>query len=63
MQKRAFEKTGLIPRSIIRTFDRFKKQLLYGSESFSVSKMFIDINFCSSFSKFFCKKFFAYAIY
>ena len=27
MAKRAIEQTGLIPRSIIRTFERFKKQL------------------------------------
>ena len=27
MEKRAFEQTGLVPRSIIRTFDRFRKQL------------------------------------
>ena len=27
MKKRAVEQTGLIPRSIIRTFERFRKQL------------------------------------
>nr|YP_009106368.1 chloroplast enveloppe membrane protein [Fusochloris perforata]AIT95157.1 chloroplast enveloppe membrane protein [Fusochloris perforata] len=32
MQKRAFEQTGLVPRSILRTFDRFRKQLLPGAE-------------------------------
>ena len=32
MEKRAFEQTGLIPRSIIRTFDRFRRQLLKGAE-------------------------------
>lgn len=30
---RAFEQTGLVPRSIIRTFDRFRRQLLNGAES------------------------------
>ena len=28
MAKKAVEQTGLIPRSIIRTFDRFRKQLV-----------------------------------
>lgn len=42
MQKRAFEKTGLIPRSIIRTFDRFKKQLLYGSENLIIQEFRIS---------------------
>nr|YP_009105951.1 chloroplast enveloppe membrane protein [Gloeotilopsis sterilis]AIT94744.1 chloroplast enveloppe membrane protein [Gloeotilopsis sterilis] len=32
MEKQAFEQTGLIPRSIIRTFDRFKKQIFPGGE-------------------------------
>jgi hypothetical protein len=32
MRKRAIEQTGLIPRSIIRTFDRFQKQLFPGVE-------------------------------
>jgi hypothetical protein len=32
MSKRAVEQTGLIPRSIIRTFERFKQQLLPGAE-------------------------------
>jgi len=32
MNKRAVEQTGLIPRSIIRTFERFRKQLLPGAE-------------------------------
>jgi len=32
MTKRAVEQTGLIPRSIIRTFERFKKQLFPGAE-------------------------------
>ncbi len=33
MEKRAFEQTGLVPRSIIRTFDRFRRQLLKGAEA------------------------------
>lgn len=33
MEKRAFEQTGLVPRSIIRTFDRFRRQLLNEAES------------------------------
>lgn len=33
MARRAFEQTGLIPRSIIRTFDRFRKQLFKGGKS------------------------------
>ena len=33
MEKRAFEQTGLVPRSIIRTFDRFRRQLLNKAES------------------------------
>ena len=33
MEKRAFEETGLVPRSIIRTFDRFRRQLLNGAET------------------------------
>jgi hypothetical protein len=32
MEKETFEQTGLIPRSIIRTFDRFRKQLFPGAE-------------------------------
>lgn len=32
MEKQAFEQTGLVPRSIIRTFDRFKKQIFPGGE-------------------------------
>ncbi len=31
-EKKAFEPTGLVPRSIVRTFERFKQQLLPGSE-------------------------------
>ena len=33
MARRAFEQTGLIPRSIIRTFDRFRKQLFKGGKT------------------------------
>ena len=33
MEKRAFEQTGLVPRSIIRTFDRFRRQLLKGADA------------------------------
>jgi len=33
MEKQAFEQSGLIPRSIIRTFDRFRKQLFPGAEN------------------------------
>lgn len=32
MEKRAFEPTGLVPRSIARTFERFGQQLLPGTE-------------------------------
>lgn len=38
MQKEAFEPTGLIPRSIIRTFDRFLQQLLPGSEGIALQE-------------------------
>jgi len=33
MKKKTFEERGLIPRSIIRTFDRFRKQLSTGVEN------------------------------
>ena len=33
MARRVFEQTGLIPRSIIRTFDRFRKQLFKGGKT------------------------------
>jgi hypothetical protein len=36
MQREAFEPTGLVPRSIIRTFDRFLQQLLPGTESIAL---------------------------
>lgn len=38
MQKEAFEPTGLIPRSIIRTFDRFVQQLLPGTEKIAIQE-------------------------
>ena len=42
MTKRAIEQTGLIPRSIIRTFDRFKKQLFPGSEMLVIQEFRIS---------------------
>ena len=49
MARRAYERTGLIPRSIIRTFDRFRKQLFTGGEtavihSFRVSRYQIIVS-------------------
>ena len=38
MHKEAFEPTGLIPRSIIRTFDRFCQQLLPGTEQIAIQE-------------------------
>ena len=38
MQKSAFERTGLVPRSIIRTFDRFRRQLLPGAEDLVIQE-------------------------
>jgi CemA family len=38
MGKQLFEQTGLIPRSIIRTFDRFKKQLITESETIVIDE-------------------------
>nr|YP_010732102.1 chloroplast enveloppe membrane protein [Massjukichlorella minus]WDY13016.1 chloroplast enveloppe membrane protein [Massjukichlorella minus] len=38
MQKKVFERTGLIPRSIIRTFDRFLQQLLPGTEKLAIQE-------------------------
>ena len=35
-EKRAFEPTGLVPRSIVRTFERFRQQLLPGSEGAAI---------------------------
>ena len=38
MEKQAFEPTGLIPRSIIRTVDRFVQQLLPGREKIALQE-------------------------
>ena len=42
MAKRAVEQTGLIPRSIIRTFERFKKQLFPGAEMLVIQEFRIS---------------------
>lgn len=42
MAKQAIEQTGIIPRSIIRTFDRFRKQLLSGSEKLVIQEFRIS---------------------
>jgi hypothetical protein len=42
MTKQAIEQTGLIPRSIIRTFDRFRKQLLPGAEKLVIQEFRIS---------------------
>ena len=42
MEKKAFEQTGLIPRSIIRTFDRFRKQILPGAETVVIKEFRIS---------------------
>lgn len=42
MPKQAIEQTGIIPRSIIRTFDRFRKQLLPGSEKLVIQEFRIS---------------------
>nr|WIL95516.1 Proton extrusion protein PcxA [Picochlorum sp. BH-2019] len=42
MAKRAIEQTGLIPRSIIRTFERFKKQLFPGVEMLVIQEFRIS---------------------
>jgi hypothetical protein len=42
MAKRAIEQTGLIPRSIIRTFERFKKQLFPGAEMLVIQEFRIS---------------------
>lgn len=42
MNKRAVEQTGLIPRSIIRTFERFLKQLLPGAEKLVIQEFRIS---------------------
>lgn len=42
MAKKAVEQTGLIPRSIIRTFDRFRKQLFPGAEKLIIQEFRIS---------------------
>lgn len=42
MNKRAVEQTGLIPRSIIRTFERFRKQLMPGAEMLVIQEFRIS---------------------
>ena len=42
MRKQVFEQTGLVPRSIIRTFDRFRKQLLPGAEKLVIHEFRIS---------------------
>ena len=42
MAKQAIEQTGIIPRSIIRTFDRFRTQLLSGSEKLVIQEFRIS---------------------
>lgn len=42
MPKRAVEQTGLIPRSIIRTFERFQKQLFPGAEMLVIQEFRIS---------------------
>ncbi len=42
MTKKAVEQTGLIPRSIIRTFERFRKQLLPGAETLVIQEFRIS---------------------
>ena len=44
MEKPAFEPTGLVPRSIIRTFDRFRQQLLPEAEVLAVQEFRISRN-------------------
>lgn len=42
MEKQAFEQTGLVPRSIIRTFQRFKQQLLPGGANLVIQEFRIS---------------------
>ena len=42
MNKRTIEQTGLIPRSILRTFERFRKQLLPGAEMLVIQEFRIS---------------------
>lgn len=42
MEKQVFEQSGLIPRSIIRTVDRFRRQLIPGSENLVIQEFRIS---------------------
>lgn len=42
MTKRPIEQTGLIPRSILRTFERFRKQILPGAEMLVIQEFRIS---------------------
>ena len=42
MKRRTIEQTGLIPRSILRTFERFRKQLLPGAEMLVIQEFRIS---------------------
>jgi hypothetical protein len=42
MKRRSIEQTGLIPRSILRTFERFRKQLLPGAEMLVIQEFRIS---------------------
>ena len=42
MDKQAFEATGLVPRSIIRTVERFRQQLLPGTEAIAIQEFRIS---------------------
>ena len=42
MERQAFEPTGLVPRSIIRTFDRFRQQLLPETKAAAVQEFRIS---------------------
>lgn len=42
MDKQAVEQTGLVPRSILRTFERFRRQLLPGGENLVIQEFRIS---------------------
>ena len=42
MERQAFEPTGLVPRSIIRTFDRFRQQLLLKTKAAAIQEFRIS---------------------
>lgn len=42
MEKEAIEQTGVLPRSIMRTFDRFLRQLLPGTETYVLQEFRIS---------------------